>query len=92
MLFCQAHLLIQGKDEESIVLTSKTAQWVQENIKIPGTSERNVMQKISHYKSFKVDPDVSPIVKRFSSSDSGRLSSLEQLTTEGKTFFTHGSI
>ena len=87
LLFCQAHLLLQGKDDESILLTSKTAEWVQENVKIPGTSAKHVMKMISHYKSFRVDPEISPIIKQFSNSDSGKLDSLDQLTTEGKKFF-----
>ena len=89
LLICQAHLLHQGKNAESRYFTKKTADWLEANVKMLGTSTKNVMKILSHYKfDANLMPEVSQIIQQFSNS-CGRLDSLDQLTagkehTEGQ--------
>ena len=79
LLICQAHLLHQGKSADSKYFTIKTAKWLEANVKMQGTSTKNVMKILRHYKFDETDGGVSPIIKQFGNS-CGRLDSLDQLT------------
>ena len=57
----------------------KTAEWLEANVKMQGTSTKNVMKILRHYKFDETDGGVSPIIKQFGNS-CGRLDSLDQLT------------
>ena len=83
LLICQAHLLHQGKDDESKSLTKKTADWLEANVKINGTSQKNVTRMLSHYKYGVINPDIKDTIQEFSNS-CGRLDSLDQLSTGKK--------
>ena len=74
LLICQAHLLHQGKNEESKSLTIKTADWLEANVKINGTSQQNVMRMLCHYRYNDINPEVTDTIQQFSNS-CGRLDS-----------------